>query len=235
MGGSQSPPRRYKAVSGGRGRGRRLKRESPMTADVRFWNRIAAKYAAWPVRDQAAYEYKLDRTQTWLRPDMTVLEVGCGTGTTALHHAPRVARIDAVDAADAMIAIARSKAEASGIENAGFRTAALEDIDPGETTYDMVMAHSLIHLLDDRRAALARFHALLKPGGLLVTTTVCLGGIMPWLRLVMPVGAAFGLLPKVRFFTPDDLVADMEAAGFSVVERWQPKPTQGLFLIARRA
>lgn len=205
-----------------------------MTTDARFWNRIAKRYAASPVADQAAYEYKLDRTQTWLRPDMTVLEVGCGTGTTALHHAPRVSRIDAVDLSEAMIAIARAKADEFNVRNVHFATAAVEDLDHGDGTYDVVMAHSLIHLLHDPDAGLARFHALLKPGGLLISSTVCLGGTMAWLKLVLPVGAAFGLLPKVQFLTTDRLVAGMESAGFSIVERWQPKPRQGLFLIARK-
>lgn len=55
-----------------------------------FWDRIADRCARKPVADEAAYQRKLEVTRGYLRPDMEVFEFGCGTGTTALHHAPFV-------------------------------------------------------------------------------------------------------------------------------------------------
>ena len=43
-----------------------------------------------------------------------------------------------------------------------------------------------------------------------------------------------GLLPRVRFFTPDALVAAFEAAGFEIEHRWQPDRRKALFVIARK-
>jgi ubiquinone/menaquinone biosynthesis C-methylase UbiE len=81
-----------------------------MTPDARFWNRIARRYARMKVPDEASYRHKLDRTRAYLGPGPEVFEFGCGTGTTALHHAPHVAHVRAVDISPAMIAIAREKA-----------------------------------------------------------------------------------------------------------------------------
>ena len=53
-----------------------------------FWDRLAKRYARMPVADQAAYETKLEKTRAFLRPDSRVLEFGCGTGSTAILHAP---------------------------------------------------------------------------------------------------------------------------------------------------
>jgi ubiquinone/menaquinone biosynthesis C-methylase UbiE len=55
---------------------------------ARFWDRIARKYAADPIADMAGYEATLQRVQGLLSTEQDVLEIGCGTGTTALRLAP---------------------------------------------------------------------------------------------------------------------------------------------------
>ena len=81
---------------------------------------MAVKYAAQPIADEAAYQCKLAKTQEYLRPNMEVLEIGCGTGGTAIIHAPFVAHIRAVDISKEMIAISQSKAAEAGVAEAGF-------------------------------------------------------------------------------------------------------------------
>ena len=49
-----------------------------------FWDGAAENYAKSPIRDVEAYNYTLERTRTYLSPTDKVLEVGCGTGSTAL-------------------------------------------------------------------------------------------------------------------------------------------------------
>lgn len=60
--------------------------------EARFWDRIARKYASDPIKDTAGYERTLARTRELLTHTDTVLEIGCGTGTTALKLAPSVQR-----------------------------------------------------------------------------------------------------------------------------------------------
>lgn len=87
---------------------------------------MAEGYAKKPVSDQATYEKKLEITRSYLRPDMDVLEFGCGTGSTAIAHAPYVEHILATDISSKMVEIARGKAETSGIQNVTFQQATLE-------------------------------------------------------------------------------------------------------------
>ena len=199
-----------------------------------FWDRIADRYAKSPVADQDAYERKLATTQRYLRADMAVLEFGCGTGTTALHHAPFVKHIRAIDVSARMIEIARSKAEANGVANVAFERADIVGLQAADESYDVVMGHSILHLLDDRAAVIDKVHRMLKPGGLFVTSTACLGGMMPWLRVILPIGRVFGLLPKVAFFTPAELAGEFEAAGFRIAHSWQPDRRKALFVVARK-
>lgn len=201
---------------------------------TRFWDRIAERYARRPVADEAAYRHKLAVTQEYLGPEMTVLEFGCGTGSTALVHAPFVRDILAIDVSARMLAIARGKAAAAGIGNVEFRQAAIDDFEAPAASFDAVLGLSILHLLADRDAAIARVHRLLKPGGVFVSGTVCLGDGMAWFRLIAVPGHVLGLLPLLRVFTAAELEASLTAAGFTIERRWRPDKGQSVFLVARK-
>ncbi|MBM7066174.1 class I SAM-dependent methyltransferase [Actibacterium sp. 188UL27-1] len=200
----------------------------------RFWDRMAPRYSRLPIADEAAYRRKLDITQSYLRPDMDVFEFGCGTGSTALVHAPFVRHIQATDLSQAMLKIAQDKAAAAGVTNVSFSHAAIEDWIPGDTGYDMVLGLSILHLLEDKEAALAKCHRMLKPGGLLVSSTVCLKETMPYFKLIAPLGKALGLMPTLRVFTCDELARNIMAAGFGIEHRWQPTRSKAVFIVARK-
>ena len=59
-----------------------------MEVSPRFWDKIAVKYSRRPIADEASYQKKLEKSQAYFRPDTEVLEFGCGTGGTAIIHAP---------------------------------------------------------------------------------------------------------------------------------------------------
>ena len=205
-----------------------------MTDHARFWDRHAAGYAAGPIADEAAYQHKLDKTREYFTPDSEVFEFGCGTGSTALKHAPYVRHILATDVSAEMLRIARERAEQAGIENVRFERAAFEDLDPGE--FDVVMAHSILHLLDDRDEALNRARHWVRPGGVLVSSTACLGDnpVFAVFHLLGPLGRLFALLPRLRIFSRKQLRRSFERAGFEIVHDWRPKGAVAVFIIARR-
>ncbi len=205
-----------------------------MNSSQAFWNRRAAKYAASPVADQAAYEEKLARTRKLLTPDMSMLEFGCGTGSTALIHAPNVRSILAIDYSEEMIGIARAKAEKAGITNITFRTDAIETLSAEDASFDIVLGMSILHLVDDRRQVIGKVHELLRPGGHFVSSTVCIGTMSPILRWVLPLVGKLGLIPKIGVFTDETLVHDLEAAGFVIKDQWHAKPGSVLFVIAQK-
>lgn len=205
-----------------------------MAHPSRFWDRHAKGYAKRPVADQEAYGRKLKKTQEYLRPDMRVLEFACGTGTTALIHAPYVEHISAVDISRKMLEIAKAKAAADDVENVTFSQSSIEAFDGEDASYDAVMAHSILHLLEEKEAAIDKSFRLLKPGGFFISSTVCLGGQLPLLRPLLPIGRFFGLLPLVAFFTQDELIGAVADAGFDIEHQWYPEKGRALFLIARK-
>ncbi len=188
------------------------------TPDTVFWNRVARRYAKAAIRDMPGYEKTVARASELLGPAHIVLEIGCGTGTTALRLASAVRHITATDASSEMIAIAREKAEAQSYRNVDFTICAAEDApgDPGQ--YDAVVALHVLHLVRDRATVLTRARRLLRPGGLLITKTPCVGEMSAMIRYVVPLAQWFGKAPHVAAFSGDQLRAEIAAAGFDVIE-----------------
>jgi ubiquinone/menaquinone biosynthesis C-methylase UbiE len=206
-----------------------------MVQPSRFWDRHAKGYAKRPVPDEAAYQRKLKVTQDYLTLDMEVLEIGCGTGTTALIHAPFVKHITGIDISRNMLEIARAKAESGNVKNVTFQQSSVDGLEMPDASYDVIMGHSILHLVENREAVIAKVHRMLKPGGVFVSSTACLGGRMPVLRAILPVGHFLGLLPLVKFFTAEELEGDLTDAGFRIDHQWQPDKSKAVFIVATKA
>ena len=206
-----------------------------MTNAAAFWDRLAASYAKKPVADPDAYERTLDRVRAHLTPRARVLELGCGTGTTALKLAASAGALLATDYSAEMIAIATEKARAERVTNVTFRTATLDDGALAAEPFDVVLAMNFLHLLADLPARFARIRELLRPNGLFISKTPCVGdqGLAP--RVAIPLMRAVGRAPYVNFVTERSLSSDLAAAGFAVEETGMyPKKTRSFFVVARR-
>ena len=203
--------------------------------DASFWDGVATRYVGRPISDTASYERTLAMTEAHLRADMIGVELGCGSGMTARRLAPRMQALTAVDFSEGMIGHARRlHAQESGPDNLDYRVATLEDL-AGQTV-DVVLAFNLIHLLPDRDAALAQIHALLRPGGLFISKTGCVGGAWQLLRAVIGPMQRLGKAPRnLRYFTPAQLERSVQGAGFEILETTTaPKRPPARFIVARR-
>lgn len=208
-----------------------------MAQDFRFFDRIAEKYLKSPISDEASYQTKLEKTRALLSPESRVLEFGCGTGTTALLHAPLVTEILAVDGAPSMIEIAkRQQSEAEvATPNLRFETADFDDMPLSTNDWDVVMAMSVLHLVPDHRVTIAKAFEVVTPGGVFVTSTTCMADAMGWFRPIAAAGRWFGRLPLLRFFTQSQLEADLVEAGFALEDVWRPEGRmKAVFIVARK-
>lgn len=187
-------------------------------SDIQFWDRTSRKYAASAIADQAGYERTLDRTRALLRPDHRVLELGCGTGTTALRLADAVQSYLATDLSAGMIAIAEEKHAVGAISTLAFRTTTAEALEPEAGPFDVVLGFNYLHLLGDPPGTLRRIHALLAAEGLFISKTPCLGDMNPLIRLVLlPAMRAIGKAPSVSTFSAAELRRHIAEAGFDIV------------------
>jgi arsenite methyltransferase len=208
-----------------------------MPADVAFWDRIANDYARKPVADPSAFERKIAVTRERIRPGDTVLDVGCGTGSLALILAPHAAQVHGLDVSPEMTRIAREKATAAGVGNVTFHTGAVDETFAAlaDGSVDVLCAYSILHLVDDRAAALARLYRLLRPGGWLVASTVCLGDSWVPYAPMLTVMRWLGRAPSVSIVSRRAQLAEIERAGF--VDLQLPDvgaKAEVTFLVARR-
>lgn len=210
-----------------------------MTADARFWDRIAPKYAESKIRDMEAYRYTLERTRSYLKAGDHVLELGCGTGSTAVELARSAGRITATDLSQEMLKVGQARASNAAAGNVEFHRCAAQDAPRGP--FDVVMAFNLLHLLPDLDAALAAAAVRLPKGGLFISKTPCLGerrgSWTYWLfKIAIPLMRLAGKAPShVDFLDVRTLEAAVQRAGFDIIETGNyPAATPGRYLVARR-
>jgi ubiquinone/menaquinone biosynthesis C-methylase UbiE len=150
-----------------------------------------------------------------LRPGMSVLDVGCGTGTLlrqlALHQ-PEL-RLMGVDASPDMLALARAKLG----DQARFLMLDLAEPLPEElhtgTHIDCILCTNVLHYLRNPVVALVRLGAIVNPGGhIIVADFTRHGWWWPGFEAVLHVADAH----HRRTLTPEELNGAVHAAGFTV-------------------
>jgi SAM-dependent methyltransferase len=103
-----------------------------------------------------------------LQPGQRVLELAAGPGDTGFLAAELIApggTLVSSDASEAMLDIARTRAEAFGLENVEFARLELEWIDLETASADAVLCRWGVMLLVDPAAALTEIRRVLRPGG----------------------------------------------------------------------
>lgn len=205
-----------------------------MTTNTTFWDWIADRYSKQAVGDEASYRKKLSLSQQYFDTESRVLEFGCGTGSTALHHAPAAGHIHATDISSKMLAIAKAKAKDAALTNISFEQTNLPELNSPNDSWDAVLAMSILHLVDDKDAEIKRVYELLKPGGAFISSTICIGDSGIALKLLAPIFKWIPLLPSITVFSQQQLITSLESAGFTIEYNWKPGNDKAVFIVARK-
>ena len=205
---------------------------------AKFWDKRARKYAASKIADPAAYEYTRERTRSYFKPTDTVLEMGCGTGSTALELAADAGQIIGTDVSPEMVKIATEKAQAEGVTNASFRVAAVSDALNGPEPVDVVMGFNIFHLVKNREEIYAEIYRKLPVGGTFISKTPCLSepsiGIKRFAFAAMiPAMRMLGIAPYVAGFSFAEHEGAIRFAGFDLIEVGS-FPEMSRYIVARK-
>lgn len=105
-----------------------------------------------------------------LRPGMTLLEIGCGTGHMACDIASYLGpagKVIATDSSEAQIQVAKATARSRGIVNIDFLQCDVMELDKLGINYDATYGRWVVEFTRNPKGALAAMYSGLNPGGLL--------------------------------------------------------------------
>lgn len=182
-----------------------------------FWNLIARKYDKHTWKDES-FKETVGTLKKYVRADHTVLDYACGTGIVGLQIADAVKKVHAIDISAKMIQLGKDRARERGVTNVRFERKSLFDETIEGSSYDVVLAFNILHLLEDARKAVNRARELLKPEGLLVSSTPCLGDAGTLWRALLPVISRIGILSYLRSFEDAEVKKAHVDEGFEILE-----------------
>lgn len=110
----------------------------------------------------------------YLKPSLTILDVGCGPGTITVDLASRVSQgsVIGIDPSTEVIEKARKYAGDKGIHNVRFEVGDIFNLDFEDGSFDAVHAHQVFQHLEDPLGALKEMKRLTKPGGIIAVRDV---------------------------------------------------------------
>ncbi|MBL1419442.1 MAG: class I SAM-dependent methyltransferase [Alphaproteobacteria bacterium] len=203
-----------------------------MIRPASFWNFLADKYARDPVVDEASYQHKLAKSREYFTHESEILEIGSGTGSTAIWHAPFVKSVLATDISEKMIAISNAKLVNSDINNVVFKLSSIDDLNIEDESLDAVLALSVMHLIKNQDEVIYKIYKMLKPDGVFISSTVCLEDDSKIAKYIAPIGRLIGLILKP--LTQKGLKQSLENAGFKIDYSWNPKGSSTTFIIGKK-
>lgn len=177
------------------------------------------------IRAQLAAEFGLDPRRRRVLEGVRIVDIGCGGGLATEPMARLGARVTGLDLSPGAIAAAKAHAATGGLEidyrcaSAGAVAAELAQ----DQRFDAALALEILEHAADPAAFLSEAAALVRPGGLLIAST--LNRTAKSLVAAIAVGeyAMRWLEPGThdwrRFLSPDTLAEAMRGAGFEPIDR----------------
>lgn len=191
------------------------------------WASVAA---GWRRRDELLRKGSAPVTERMLDlaglgPGQRVLDIASGTGEPAISAAQRVGpagRVVGTDLVEEMLAHARDKAAAAGLDNIEFRCVDGEALEFEAGHFDAVTCRWGLMFMPEPGACLEGVHRVLKPGGRVVLACWAEPERTPFVSLPMRILGNYMELPSpppgapgiFAFADPDRLRGVLEQSGF---------------------
>ena len=171
---------------------------------------------------QIAAEFGRDLTTPLPFAGLRLLDIGCGGGLLSEPMARLGAEVVGADAAPRNIPVAQIHAQKSGL-TIDYRHTTAEALAAAGEQFDVVLNMEVVEHVADPLAYLTACQQLLKPGGLMICSTI---NRNPKSFLMAIIGAEYVMrwLPKgthewAKFITPDELYDLIRKASLDPVDR----------------
>jgi 2-polyprenyl-3-methyl-5-hydroxy-6-metoxy-1,4-benzoquinol methylase len=184
----------------------------------RFWDKQANEYDKNESKFEQTYHKTVANTKQYLKNNDIVLDYACGTGITTNEIAGYVKEIHAIDISAKMIEVAKRKAGERNIENINYEQATIFDERFKNESFNVILAFNILHLLEDTQEVLRRINELLKPGGLFISATACLGEKKSFFSILISLLSKIGIVPYTRNLTFSELKDLVTNGDFKIIE-----------------
>jgi 2-polyprenyl-3-methyl-5-hydroxy-6-metoxy-1,4-benzoquinol methylase len=200
-----------------------------------FWDKRASNFEKKPIKDEQAFHNTIEKVKRYLSKADTVLDYACGTGTVSNLIAENVKAIHAIDISSKMIAFATEKAAALQIDNIQHSKISLFDDTLDNSRFDAVLAFNILHLSENMQDVIQRISQLLKPEGLLISSTPCLNRRFSLMGIVELVLGKLRIVPNLKMPTIAELRSTMLNRHFEIISVEKPAPKSvNCFLVAKK-
>lgn len=200
----------------------------------KFWDNTANNYDQEEKKDEQTYIKIIEKTKKYLKISDIVLDYGCGTGLISNEIADNVKKVHGIDISSKMIEIAKRKADGRKIENIYFAHSTIFDERYKRGLFDVILVFYILHLLEDTPKVIQRINELLKPGGLIISATPCMGE-KTFLSILLSLVSKIGLIPNIRSFKISELEDSIANGNFEIIEtECLHKSGQQYFVVAKK-
>lgn len=171
---------------------------------------------------QIAAEFARDLSAERPLAGLQLLDIGCGGGLLSEPMARLGATVIGVDAAAGNIPVAQAHAAQSGLE-IDYRHMTAEALLEEDTRFDVILNMEVVEHVADPLTYLRACHDLLKPGGMMVCSTINRNA-KSFATAIVGAEWVMRWLPKgthdwAKFITPDELYDLLAEAGMTPVDR----------------
>lgn len=191
-----------------------------MSKSIKFWDALSKNYDK-NAKD-TTYDTIIANTPKYLNKEDVILDFACATGLYSIAFASQVKYIDAFDLSPKMIELARKEAKIHQINNVSFSCSTLEGAALAPEKYDVILALNILLYFKDVKSVTQQLHRLLKPNGILITSTACLTEKRSFLAVIATsiifILKKLQILPYLKFLKMDELEQTIGQSGFEILE-----------------
>lgn len=123
------------------------------------------------ISDQVSAEFGRDLDAPQPFKGLDIIDIGCGGGLLAEPMARLGARVTGIDPVERNIQVAKAHMARSGLK-ISYRAATAEDLAPRRKKFDVALFMEVVEHVPDPAASLGACASLLRPGGMLVCSTI---------------------------------------------------------------
>lgn len=203
-----------------------------MNKSEKFWDRVSSNFDKQDISNNKEHIKTVETVKKYLNGNEIVLDYGCATGALAIDIADNVKEIHGIDISSKMIDIANGKVDELKNNNIYFEHSNIFEERYKKESFNMILAFNILHLLDDKQNVMQRIKELLKPGGLFISETVCLGerSLLGFFFIFL---SKIGIVPYIKPFRISEL-EDFIAENFQIIETKNTSQNPTNYFIAAR-